>query len=268
MSGTTTNKAKRQLEVRLAQNQFEIEQTLKLRYDIFNLELQQGLAESHATQKDRDKYDMYCDHLIVVDRGNDDRIVGTYRILRRSVALANEGFYSESEFDLTGIYDLDGEPAEIGRSCVHPEYRDGSVIGQLWIGLGMYMKEFNVRYLCGCGSVHSHDPEDANRIYAYLRENGALKDDLGFVARPLESYRIPGFDPNYPIADMKSISKQIPPLIKGYLRAGSWINGLPAYDHAFGTTDFFVIFDANEVDKRYGRHYLEGSSLSLRGGEL
>ncbi len=262
MSGASMKTA-RQLEVRLAQNQFEIEQTLQLRYNIFNLELQEGLPESHATQKDRDKFDVYCDHLIVLDRNRDNMIVGTYRLLRRSVAAKHEGFYSETQFDLKGIYDLDGEPAEIGRSCVHPEYRDGSVITHLWMGLAAYMKEFDVRYLCGCGSVHTHDPEDANRIYGFLREKNALAKDIGFFADPLPAYRIPGFNPDFVVEDVKAISKQIPPLIKGYIRAGSLINGYPAYDHVFGTTDFFVIFDRTEIDARYGRHYMENDSVRI-----
>ncbi|MBX7058845.1 MAG: GNAT family N-acetyltransferase [Leptospirales bacterium] len=262
MSGMTMKTA-RQLAVRLAQNQLEIEETLQLRYNIFNVELQEGLPESHATQKDRDRFDLYCDHLIVVDRARENQIVGTYRLLRRSVAAAHEGFYSQTEFDISGIYDLDGEVAEIGRSCVHPEYRDGSVITHLWMGLAAYMREFNVRYLCGCGSVHSQDPADANRIYAFLREKGALSGDVGFFAKPLPAYQIAGFDPEHRIEDLKAISKQIPPLIKGYIRAGSFINGYPAYDHVFGTTDFFVIFDRTEIDNRYGRHYMNNDSIRI-----
>ncbi len=257
-----TEKAKRQLKVRLAQNQYEIEKTLSLRYDIFNLEMQQGLAASHATRKDRDKFDLYCDHLIVVDEGRDNMIVGTYRVLRSSVARKHEGFYSEGEFSLRGIYDLKDEVVEIGRSCVHPEYRDGSVISHLWIGLGMYLREYNARYLCGCGSIHSHDAETANLVYAYLREKEYLVEP-GFDAIPHPEYRLAGFRKDVVIDDLKAVGKQMPPLIKGYMRAGARITGEPAYDHEFGTTDFFIIFDEAEVDKRYGRHYLE-TDLSLK----
>lgn len=257
MSGSVQmEKAKRQLKVRLAQNQLEIERTLALRYEIFNLELQQGLPESHATQKDRDKYDLLCDHLIVVDEARDNRIVGTYRVLRSSVAKEHDGLYSENEFDLNGIYDLQGEAVEIGRSCVHPDYRDGSVISQLWIGLGMYLRDFNCRYLCGCGSIHTTDPVKASQIYAWLREKDVLIEP-GFPATPLDEYKMEGFDANIQVEDMKALGKEIPPLIKGYIRAGSKIVGTPALDRVFGTTDFFILFDISEVDKRYGRHYYE-----------
>ena len=257
-----TKTRERHLEVRLAQNQLEIEQTLSLRYNIFNLELEQGLPESHANQKDRDEYDLYCDHLIVVDKGADDRIVGTYRLLRGAVAREHAGFYSETEFNLDGIYDLKHEVAEIGRSCVHPDYRDGSVITHLWIGLAMYMKEFDVWYLMGCGSVHTSEAQKASLISAWLREKGALAD-LRFSASPRSNYRLPGFDPNVTIDDPKAVAKEIPPLVKGYIRAGSKIVGTPAYDAVFRTTDFFITFDRHEIDQRYGRHYF-GKNISLR----
>jgi putative hemolysin len=182
--------------------------------------------------------------------------------LRSSVARQREGFYSESEFSLRGIYDLRDEVVEIGRSCVHPEYRDGSVISHLWIGLGMYLRDFNARYLCGCGSIHSRDADTASRIYGYLREKEFLVEP-GFEAVPHPEFRMAGFRKDYPIADLKATGKEMPPLIKGYMRAGARITGEPAYDSVFGTTDFFIIFDVDEIDKRYSRHYLE-NELSLK----
>lgn len=196
----------RKLEVRLAENQYEIEQTLALRYNVFNLEMGEGLPESRQSQKDRDAYDYYCDHLIVKDE-TQDRIVGTYRILKRSVAKENIGFYSETEFDLRKLYDLEDDVAEVGRSCVHQDYRDGSVISLLWSGFGEYMLENNIRYLMGCGSVHSKDPLVASQAYAYLRENNALAgDELG--VSPYATHALEGFDPNYIIEDKKQSIKQ------------------------------------------------------------
>lgn len=245
----------RRLEVRLAENQYEIEQTLALRYNVFNLEMGEGLPESRQAQKDRDDYDYYCDHLIVKDETN-DLIVGTYRILKRSVAKENIGFYSETEFDLRKLYDFKEEVAEVGRSCVHQDYRDGSVISLLWSGFGEYMLKNDIRYLMGCGSIHSTDPLAASQAYAYLKENNALaSDEFGVV--PYDSHRLDGFDPNYIIEDKKAVNKTIPPIIKGYVRLGAKICGYPALDRVFGTTDMFVLFDRNEIDARYGKHYLK-----------
>ncbi|EIE02694.1 GNAT family N-acetyltransferase [Leptospira licerasiae] len=257
-SGTVQKKQKveRKLEVRIAENQLEIERTLALRYDVFNLELGEGLPQSAATRKDRDEYDLFCDHLIVVDKNRNDMIVGTYRILRRSVAKANIGFYSDNEFDITKIYELEREPAEIGRSCVHPEYRDGSVISLLWGGLAQYMKKNNIGYLFGCGSVHSTDAQSANDVYAFLKDKQALAGEA-FDVKPLPGFEMPGFDQNYSPEDIKEVSKRIPALIKGYIRAGSTICGIPALDAVFKTTDFFIIFDIKDIESRYSKHYLE-----------
>lgn len=257
-TGFVENKLKieRKLEVRIAENQLEIERTLALRYEVFNLELGEGLPQSAATRKDRDEYDLFCDHLIVVDKNRDDKIVGTYRILRRSVAKQNIGFYSDGEFNITKIYDLDAETAEIGRSCVHPDYRDGSVISMLWTGLGMYMQKNHVRYLFGCGSIHHTDAQSANEAYAFLKEKNALAGEE-FDVTPLMGFEIPGFDPNYIVEDMKIVQKRIPALIKGYVRVGAQICGIPAWDHVFKTIDFFILFDIRDIESKYGKRYLD-----------
>jgi len=250
----TQTAQKRDLTVRIAENQLEIEKALSLRYNVFNLELGEGLPQSREAQKDRDEYDLYCDHLIVVDQANDNEVVGTYRLLRKSTALANSGFYSESEFILGNVYHIQGEIAEIGRSCVHPDYRDGSVISLLWIGLGRFMKDHDVKFLMGCGSVHSTDSENASRIYSYLKLKDGLEETLRII--PLPTHRIDGFDPNLKLEDEKTAAKSIPPIIKGYLRAGAKICGEPAIDRTFGTIDFFLFFNRDNIDARYGRHYL------------
>lgn len=251
----TTRGIERKLEVRLAENQLEIEKALSLRYNVFNLEMGEGLPQSAATQKDRDEYDYYCDHLVVVDKNRDNQVVGTYRILKREVAEKNIGLYSETEFDLKKIYQLKDNFAEVGRSCVHPDYRNGSVISLLWGGLAEYMQENKLRYLMGCGSIHSTSAKVASEVYAYLRENNGLAGDE-FDIRPLETHKIEGFDPNLKIENMKEISKTIPPLIKGYLRAGSKICGYPAIDKVFGTIDVFVLFDFDEVSERYLKKFI------------
>jgi L-ornithine Nalpha-acyltransferase len=242
------------LEVRLAENQLEIERTLSLRYEIFNLEMQEGLPESKANSKDRDQYDYFSDHLIVFDKSN-DQIAGTYRILRREIAKANIGFYSETEFDLKKIYDLKDEVAEVGRSCVHKDYRDGSAISLLWAGLGEYMKNYNLRYLMGCGSIHSTDPLIASQVFSYLREKNSIAESF-LDTEPLVSHKLDGFDKNYITENLKESQKSIPPIVKGYVRLGAKISSEPAVDRVFGTTDVFVLFDRKEVDERYGKHYL------------
>ncbi len=249
-----TKNRTRLLEVRLVEDQYELEMALALRYSIFNLEMGEGLPQSRETQKDTDEYDYYCDHLIVLDKANENKIVGTYRILRGEIAAENIGFYSENEFNLSNLYKIKNEIAEVGRSCVHADYRDGSVISMLWIGLGEYMKKHNLRYLMGCGSVHSTNAEVASIVYSYLKNQNVLIPE-DFNITPLPSYKLNGFQKNYLLEDPKQVTKQIPPLIKGYIRLGAKMSGEPALDHIFKTTDFFILFDVNQIDARYGKHY-------------
>lgn len=244
----------RKLQVRLADNQLEIERALRLRYEIFNTEMGEGLAQSAATGKDRDEFDLHCDHLIAVDQVSDE-IVGTYRILTKTTALANSGFYSEGEFDLRNIYRLPFETAEVGRSCVHPAYRDGSVIGLLWAGIANYIQKRDIRVLMGCGSLHSVNTFHVNEIYAYLKAKGHLVPDELRVT-PHQTHRLPGFREEDLQEDPKVVARRFPPLLKGYLRLGALIGGEPALDRAFGTTDLFIYFDAQSITSRYGKRFV------------
>ncbi|MBL8020059.1 MAG: GNAT family N-acetyltransferase [Leptospirales bacterium] len=255
MPNVLNSRKTRQLEVRIAQNQLEIEQALTLRYNVFNKELGEGLARSQSTGKDRDDFDLYCEHLIVIDKATSE-VVGTYRILSKSRALQHVGFYSETEFDLTNIYRVSDEMAEVGRSCVHPDYRDGSVITLLWNGLAEYILKNNVRYLMGCGSLHSTDANEVNEVYAYLRDQNHLVDEALRV-QPRSSHVHPEFREISLNSDIKAVTKRLPPLIKGYLRIGARIGGKPALDREFGTTDLFIFFDAESVTQRYGKRFLE-----------
>lgn len=255
MPNVLNSRKTRQLEVRIAQNQLEIEQALTLRYNVFNKELGEGLARSQSTGKDRDDFDLYCEHLIVIDKETSE-VVGTYRILSKSRALQNVGFYSETEFDLTNIYRVNAEMAEVGRSCVHPDYRDGSVITLLWNGLAEYILKNNVRYLMGCGSLHSTDANEVNEVYAYLRDQDHLVEEALRV-QPRASHVHPDFREISLNSDIKAVTRRLPPLIKGYLRIGARIGGKPALDREFGTTDLFIFFDAESVTQRYGKRFLE-----------
>ncbi|MFN3605048.1 MAG: GNAT family N-acetyltransferase [Leptonema sp. (in: bacteria)] len=251
----------RQLEVKLAENQLEIERTLSLRYEIFNEELNEGLPESKETKKDRDEYDYYCDHLIVIDK-KQDSIVGTYRILKGSIAKKNIGFYSENEFDLSSIYKLQDEVAEIGRGCVKKEYRDGSVISLLWKGLADYIKKNNIRYLMGCGSFHTNDSTVISEAYAYFKKKNYLISE-GLRVKPRNDKVLNNFRNDLEIKNLREVARKIPPLINSYLFIGAKIGGEPAYDEIFKTTDFFIFFDVLKITERYGERYLGNKEKSI-----
>lgn len=236
------------LQVKVAENQYEIERALSLRYEVFNKELGEGLPESHTTKKDRDEYDYFCDHLIVLNQES-DTVVGTYRILRKEIAQKTIGFYSENEFDLFNLYQIDSEIAEVGRSCVHLDYRDGSVINYLWRGLAEYMKSYHIQFYFGCASLHSTSPEKISNVYNYLKLKNAFT----------QIYVPPKYKENTPIFSANSLEcqdmKSIPPLFKGYLRLGAQFSSTPTIDPTFGTTDFFVLFNKEHITNKYSNKF-------------
>lgn len=118
------------------------------------------------------------------------------------------------------------------------------------------MQKYNVRYLFGCGSIHQTDVQSANEVYAYLKDKNALAEKE-FDIRPLPSFEIPGFNPNFQADDMKAVHKRVPALIKGYLRAGAQICGTPALDKVFKTIDFFILFDIRDIESKYGKRFLD-----------
>jgi len=80
---------------RLALSAEELRGAQQLRFEVFNLELGEGLAESYATGLDVDPFDEFCDHLIVEEIATSE-VVGTYRMQTGQLAAANLGYYSEN----------------------------------------------------------------------------------------------------------------------------------------------------------------------------
>lgn len=235
--------------VKIAEHHSELQDALRLRFEVFNEELKEGLASSFSSGLDWDEYDSYCDHLIVVDTDS-GRVVGTYRLLPGFVAENNIGYYSEGEFELTLIKSLPGEKLELGRSCVHRDYRNTRVISLLWSGIARYVDLHNMRHLFGCASLHTSNPEEVCSVYSYLRAFHHAEHHLAVT--PLK--KPAGFSALHGIAKEEAFDK-MPPLVKGYVRLGAKICGEPAYDEEFGTTDFFFILDVGELLSRYKKKY-------------
>ncbi|MCK2089209.1 GNAT family N-acetyltransferase [Thauera aromatica] len=235
----------RNLHVGLAGCETEILEAQKLRYRVFADEMGARLP-TRSPGVDRDLYDPFCEHLIVRDE-DAGRIVGTYRILSPSAARKVGGYYSENEFDLTRLHHLRRRLVEIGRACIDADYRSGAVIALLWSGLARYMLENGYEHLIGCASVSMADGgHAAASLYNRLR---------GEHLAPLE-YRV---FPRCPLpldALRGDLASELPALIKGYLRAGAWICGEPAWDPDFNTADLPILMPMNRVDGRYARHFL------------
>lgn len=245
-SSAELRRAKRpSLAVGFARSQGDILEAQRLRYRVFAGEMGANLP-SRTPGVDHDVFDPYCDHLVVRDTQSSE-IVGTYRILSPENA-RQVGYYSENEFDLTRLQHLRSRLVEIGRSCVHPDYRTGATISLLWSGLAQYMSERGYDYLMGCASISMADGGHA----AASLYNRLAEEYLG----PLE-YRVFPRCPLPLAALQQDLAAETPPLIKGYLRAGAWICGEPAWDPDFNTADLPILLPMAKVSSRYAKHYLE-----------
>ena len=232
------------LSVGFARTAGDILEAQRLRHRIFAGEMGARLS-SRTPGVDHDLYDPYCEHLVVRD-AHSGEIVGTYRILPPENA-RQVGYYSENEFDLTRLHHLRPRLVEVGRSCVHPDYRTGATITLLWAGLAQYMREGGYDYLTGCASISMADGgHAAASLYTRLAET-----HLG----PAE-YRVFPRCPLPLTALRRDLPADVPPLIKGYLRAGAWICGEPAWDPDFNTADLPILLSMSRVADRYARHYL------------
>ncbi len=252
------------LEVRLAQDLAEVRAAQKLRYRIFYEEMAARPTPFMAREKrDFDRYDPVCDHLLVIDhdRHGEERVVGTYRLLRQEIAERYDGFYSAGEYDLTPLMggafqERMGERRqllELGRSCVHPDYRNNLTISLLWKGIAGYLAEYNIGYMFGCASLPGTDPERHRIPLAYLYHEHRCPD--AFLVRALPERHVPMDILKPGEYDVRQARRMLPPLIKGYLRLGCFIGDGAVVDEQFGTTDVFILLPVEQVSRRYSRRF-------------
>jgi len=239
-----TERSERALRLYLARHQDEVEAAQRLRHRVFSAEL--GAQLSGPPGIDQDEYDPFCEHLIVEDEVRQE-VVGTYRLFLPEQVSKVGRYYSQTEFDLSRPLALNSRVMELGRSCVHPDYRQGAVIVLLWSGLAEAMSMWEIDHLMGCASVHSTDGPALGALYRSLEANMVEPEQRVFPLRP-----IPGFDAN---AQVKPV--ELPGLLKGYLRAGVRIGGEPYWDPQFHCADFFVWCDSRLITSRYQHRFLE-----------
>lgn len=232
------------LSVRLARTPEDVRRAQRLRYQVFAEEMGAQLS-SAAEGLDRDEFDTHCDHLIVEDH-NSDTVIGTYRMLPPHKARQLPSLYSEHEFDLSRLNGIRPQVIEVGRSCVHQDFRRGAVIAMLWAGLADYVRQQGGQYLAGCASVSLADGgQQAVSLYRQIEERHLAPLEwrvTPHLALPLDRVSQPQSGP-------------IPPLIKGYLRAGAWVCGEPAWDPDFNCADFFMLLPMAKLDLRHQRHF-------------
>jgi putative hemolysin len=238
------------LELRLASSRSERIEAQRLRFEVFNLELQLGLTSSLASGLDQDAHDGHCDHLLVVDTDR-DCLVGTYRLLSFD-RVPSFGFYSETEFDLANVKRSGLRLVELGRNCVALDYRDGRVISLLFRGIAEYLRRTNADALMGCASIHGTDLPELAAIQEMLSRQ--FLSDPSLRVHPRRGFDIPPL-PRSSTIDETSAFRSLPPLFKGYLRMGAKVCGPPAYDRQFGTTDFFLLAKTRDIAGQFSRRF-------------
>jgi putative hemolysin len=235
--------------IKIATDPSEIVEAQRLRFQVFNLELNKGLQRSYENGLDVDEFDPFCHHLIVRDIQSND-IVGTYRMMLGAQARRHLGFYSEKEFDLSRIKNLDGELLELGRSCARKDYRDRSLLPLMWEAIAEYVRAHQVRYLFGCGSLYTTDVAEVSAIFALLRRKYYAPEKCR--VEPVAGCRFSGLS-DMPIGSdgEAALFQKLPSLIKGYLRIGALVCGPPALDGEFGTADFLLLLDFGGLKPEY-----------------
>ena len=235
--------------IKIATDPSEIVEAQRLRFQVFNLELNKGLQGSYEIGLDVDEFDPFCHHLIVRDIQSND-VVGTYRMMLGAQARRHLGFYSEKEFDLSRIKNLDGELLELGRSCARKDFRDRALLPLMWEAIADYVRAHRVRYLFGCGSLYTTDVAEVSAIFALLRSKYYAPDYCR--VEPLAGCRFCGLsDVSIDRADEAALFQRLPSLIKGYLRIGALVCGPPALDAEFGTADFLLLLDFAGLKPEY-----------------
>jgi len=249
------------LVVKIADTKEEVSAALRLRHKVF-FASRSDQDNSAIEGVDEDRYDEYCDHLIVIDREQDDppegRIVATYRLMSARQARHAGGFYTQGEFDVDSL--VSRHPnlnfLELGRSCVLPEYRSKRTIELLWHGSWAYVRKHGFDVMFGCASLEGTDIRVHGQALKFLFENARADADwevkaVGERIGP-EALLVESLDP-------KAAIRVLPPLIKGYLRLGAMFAGEAVIDRQFGSIDVLVLLPVSRLNPRYVNYYGENA---------
>lgn len=242
------NKAKAKkvaFQISWATNDLEVKEGQRLRYKVFAEEMGANLVKN-TEGLDIDEFDSYCDHLLIRDQDT-LKVVGTYRVLPPHKAQEIGRLYSDSEFDLSRLNHLRPKLVELGRSCVHKDYRSGAVIMALWSGLAQYMQKNGYEIMLGCASIPMAD----GGHYAASLYNSLTNEQMA----PTEFHAFPRLA--LPLDKLNGgLEVDAPPLIKGYLKLGAKICSAPAWDPDFNTADLLTMLRLSEINPRYAKHFL------------
>jgi putative hemolysin len=223
----------------------ELAAAWRLRFEVFNLELNEGLQSAYLSGYDHDEFDTVCDHLIVKHIPS-QKIVGTYLLQTGITADENLGYYSQREFDFGAYETLRPSLVELGRACIHREHRSTDVLYLLWRGIAEYAVKHGSRFLIGCSSLTSQDPARGSAVYQRLFE---WQVDAPLRTVPQGSFAMP-------LVHSSSTDGSIPKLLRTYLAIVARICGPPALDPEFKTIDFLTLLDLERLHPRIRIRFL------------
>lgn len=250
--------------VRLARDEQDIAGAQRLRYRVFVEELGASATdEERRLRREIDEFDDHFEHLILIDREAKnadplDRVAGAYRLMTGDRARSGIGFYGATEYDLGKLEGCGRKVVELGRSCVGPEVRGGAAMHLLWTGLGEFVTARNIEIMFGVASFHGADPEPLAHALSFLHHNHLAPEDLRVSARAeafAEMNRMPA-----EAVDRKQAARQIPALIKAYLRLGGFVGEGAYVDRDFNTVDVCLLMDTARMVGRYREFYGKGAA--------
>lgn len=241
------------LSVRLANGAVDIDAAQSLRYRVFYEEMTSRPSDEMAAKKrDFDRFDEYCDHLLVIDQdrpAGSEQVVGTYRLLRRSVADRHGGFYSPWEYNIDRILEQPGEILELGRSCVEAPYRNRASMTLLWRGVAAYVMHYEVPIMFGCASFEGIDPAEHALTLSYLYHFHLAPPELRPIAQPEHFVKMNWLDKEE--INNRSAIRAVPPLIKGYLRLNGFVGDGAVIDPQWNSVDVSIIVKTDLVTRKY-----------------
>lgn len=231
----------------------ELREALRLRYQVFHREM---IGKTKPNGIDVDEFDFNCDHLAIIDKKS-GMLVGTYRL---NCSLHSNQFYSAQEFHLRKILETSGPKLELGRACIHQDFRKGLVIALLWRGIAEYMTATGSQILFGCASIKTESAKQAALLYHHFDREGRMQERL--LCPPTKAYSMPNLGLwieklNRPFTadEVLEVQELIPPLCRAYLKAGAFLGGEPAYDEAFKCIDFLTVLPRENLNRILWKKY-------------
>lgn len=245
----------RNFTVRLARDTQDITAAQRLRYEVFVRELGgSGTLVDHDAGLERDRFDPFFDHLILADESRGGEVVGVYRLLRDDQARAAGQFYSEDEYDLEPLRASGRRLLELGRSCLHPDYRGGTAMMHLWNALAEYVAEHGIEILFGTASFHGTDVARLAEPLSLLHHRHLAVPELRVRSRRYQRMDLV----REAEIDRRRAMLEVPSLIKGYLRLGGAVGDGAFVDKAFNTTDICLIMDTARLNAKAAGIYMKG----------